>query len=186
MSLSKKKLFWLAVGIQIVILIAMVIQREHLLRSDQTILLELVPKDPRSLLSGDYVILSYKVGQLNKTYSQYDESFERGDIVYLAVRKNANTKFWDAVKMAKDMVNLSTDFPNDVIIRGKITNVWNETNYIIEYGIESYFVPQKKGLKIEYTSREDISVEIKVSRITGECAINRLLIKDKPVNFDNE
>ena len=40
-----------------------VLQKEHLLRSGRTVLLELAPRDPRSLLQGDYMALDYALAR---------------------------------------------------------------------------------------------------------------------------
>jgi len=39
----------------------LIIQKERILADGQTILLELAPRDPRSLMQGDYMVLRYKL-----------------------------------------------------------------------------------------------------------------------------
>ncbi len=41
----------------------LVIQKEHVLRSGQMVLLELAPVDPRSLMQGDYMVLDYAISR---------------------------------------------------------------------------------------------------------------------------
>lgn len=42
---------------------ALVLQKEYVLARGQTVLLELAPRDPRSLMQGDYMTLDYKVSR---------------------------------------------------------------------------------------------------------------------------
>ena len=49
---------------QLLIVTALIASKEILLRTGQTVKLELAPLDSRSLLQGDYVRLDYKISQL--------------------------------------------------------------------------------------------------------------------------
>jgi len=42
---------------------ALIVQKEALLATGQTVLLELAPRDPRSLIQGDYMVLDYAVSR---------------------------------------------------------------------------------------------------------------------------
>lgn len=42
---------------------ALVVQKEHVLRSGTPVLLELAPVDPRSLMQGDYMVLDYAISR---------------------------------------------------------------------------------------------------------------------------
>ena len=49
-------------GLLILIFInGLVLQKEHFLSRHQTVFLELAPSDPRSLMQGDYMALTYKI-----------------------------------------------------------------------------------------------------------------------------
>lgn len=41
----------------------LVVQKEYVLSTGQTVLLELAPRDPRSLMQGDYMVLDYAVSR---------------------------------------------------------------------------------------------------------------------------
>ncbi len=41
----------------------LIIQKERVLASGQTVLLELAPRDPRSLMQGDYMVLDYAISR---------------------------------------------------------------------------------------------------------------------------
>ena len=55
--------FWLLSGLILVFLNWLVWEKEILLRDGQTMFLRLAPRDPRSLLQGDYMVLRYKITQ---------------------------------------------------------------------------------------------------------------------------
>ncbi len=62
----------------IVILIAInfqIYQKEQLLTEGSTILLELAPVDPRSLMQGDYMILRYKIAALAEATGTEKDGF---------------------------------------------------------------------------------------------------------------
>lgn len=40
-----------------------VYEKEELIRTGETVFLELAPRDPRSLMQGDYMVLNYKIGE---------------------------------------------------------------------------------------------------------------------------
>jgi len=50
----------------------------------------------------------------------------------------------------------------------------------VKYGLESYFVPQGEGKKIELTPKARLEVVAAVAP-SGQAAIKRLLIDGKPV-----
>ena len=41
----------------------LVVQKEHVLANGRTVLLELAPRDPRSLIQGDYMVLDYAISR---------------------------------------------------------------------------------------------------------------------------
>ncbi|AEI69050.1 GDYXXLXY domain-containing protein [Corallococcus macrosporus] len=44
----------------------LVVQKERVLRSGKTVLLELAPVDPRSLIQGDYMVLDYAISRARR------------------------------------------------------------------------------------------------------------------------
>ena len=59
----KGKIVILWLGILLVILNSLVLQKEKTVREGRTVLLELAPRDPRSLMQGDYMVLRYQLAQ---------------------------------------------------------------------------------------------------------------------------
>ncbi len=54
----RSTLFWIATAVVMVVPNVLILQKETLRSSSSTVFLELAPVDPRSLMQGDYMILS--------------------------------------------------------------------------------------------------------------------------------
>lgn len=53
--------FWPISIVVLIIPVVMVIQKERIVSGGRTVLLELAPRDPRSILQGDYMVLNYRM-----------------------------------------------------------------------------------------------------------------------------
>jgi uncharacterized membrane-anchored protein len=176
----QKIAFVVVVLCQLLTLGAMIAKQEHLLQTGDVVLLKCEPIDPRSLFSGDYVILNYTISRFSEEEFQQlnrdDEEFQNRDTVYVALEKRPNSKFWNAAAISHDLKKLKAHYP--VVIRGVMKSTWN---YRIRYGVEHYFVPQYEGLRLE-RELADASVEVAVSD-SGDSGIKRLFIDDREVVF---
>ncbi len=179
MSPLAKKLLLGVVIAQLLVLCGMIVQREYLLSTGREILLDCAPRDPRSLMSGDYVILRYKINTVSKSLNIDSQDFEKEDQVYVALQRKDGEKYHHAVAMSKEFSKLDQSLP---IIQGKVKYDW-ANNYTIEYGIEQYFVPEGQGRWIETEPPENVSVVVNVSYQDGKSALKQLLIKDQPVQY---
>ena len=180
MKTFSKKTFILAVVIQLAVLAYMVMQREYLLSHGKKVMLKCQPVDPRSLLSGDYIILSFSISRFDKelldTLNKEKEKFQKNDTVYVALDKGDNEKFWKAIEISSDYKKLKVKYP--VVIKGVVDNLYT---FSVRYGLESYFVPQNQGTKIEQ-QMNNVHVEASVSE-SGESALSRLFLNDREVMF---
>ena len=179
MKSFRKWAFIIIVVLQIAVLCVMIANRAYLLDTGVKILLKCEPVDPRSLISGDYIILNYQVSSIAKElYKGTDiNKLKSNDIVYVALEKPATEKYWIAKSFSSDFESLKKT--NMIIMKGTIKDTYSTIR--IRYGIEDYFVPQNQGLSIEQ-KMGDVSVEVSVSD-TGESAISRLFIQDREVTF---
>ena len=171
------------------LILAMVVQRAGILRNGQEVRLEVVPVDPRDLFRGDYVVLNYRIGTVNLPLAE-TTPFTRGQQVFVTLRPDAN-------KIAR-AVGISAERPavtgNDIVISGLVispsTCMLNDggardcklgTRAVgVRYGLESYFVPQGEGKKIEQTAKARLEVVAAVAP-SGQAAIKRLLIDGNPM-----
>ncbi len=171
------------------LILATVVQRAGILRSGQEVRLEVVPVDPRALFRGDYVVLGYRIGTVDLPKDGAATPFTRGQQVFVTLRPDGSAKS-KAVAISAERPAVSGA---DIVIAGVVTIPstcpLNETGVrdcklgravMVRYGLESYFVPEGEGRKIELTPSALIEVVAAVSP-SGQAAIKRLLIDGKPV-----
>jgi uncharacterized membrane-anchored protein len=171
------------------LILAMILPRAAILRSGQEVRLEIAPVDPRDLFRGDYVVLAYRIGTVDAPKDATD-SFKRGQRVFVTLRPDASNKS-KAVAISAERPVVSG---SDTIIAGVVSAVstcqLNDSGnrdcklgnraVDVRYGLESYFVPQGEGKKIELMARARLEVVAAVAP-SGQAAIKRLLIDGVPV-----
>jgi uncharacterized membrane-anchored protein len=171
------------------LILATVVQRAGILRSGREARLEVVPVDPRDLFRGDYVVLNYRIGTVNVPLDGAT-AFTRGQQVFVTLRPDTNNMS-RAVAISAERPAVSGD---DIVISGVVSSpstcMQSDTGTIdcklgtravgVRYGLESYFVPEGEGKKIELTPKAQLEVVAAVAP-SGQSAIKRLLIDGKPV-----
>ncbi|MGG4443878.1 GDYXXLXY domain-containing protein [Brevibacillus fortis] len=117
---------------------------ETILANGKTVKLELVPIDPRSLLQGDYVILGYTISTLDQ------EDIESGEKIRVVLRQQANGLYsYSGFYEIEGQWNRTYEpQSSDVVINGNTIG-----SNRVEYGIESYFVPEGTGLEMERNAK---------------------------------
>ena len=116
--------------------------KEKLLSDGKLILLELAPIDPRSLMQGDYMRLSYKIAQ----NLPFDSIPKRG---YCVVRLQSNG-IASRVRLQKGRTPLND---NELLIE-YTTGKWN-----INIGAESYFFQEGQSKKFEKAKYGGIKID---------------------------
>ena len=168
--MSQSRKFYLIIALQIVFLLSLIGTKIFTLQIGEQILLEVVPIDPRDIFRGEYARLNYKIStvslpEINK--------IRENQIVYVTLRKGE--KYWEVAGTGTEKPVLKG---SEVFIAGK--KRWGNR---VEYGIESYYVPEGKAVEIERVRQSaKVSVEVSVDRF-GNSAINRIFIDDKPIDF---
>ncbi len=71
------KILWLFTAVVLFVFVEIVVQKEVVLANGQTMLLQLAPVDPRSLIQGDYMALDYAIARS----IPYDEDIHTGFVV---------------------------------------------------------------------------------------------------------
>ncbi len=155
-------------ALQVIVLVSMIVICVMPSVTGETVLLRVVPVDPRDLFRGDYVILSYEIsripsegisGQLGQV-----GVFEQGRTVYVSLVPEDDGRHWRADRF-------SFEQPSGLSIRGTITR-----GRRIEFGIESYFVQEGEGLKYERAVRQGLSARVAVAP-DGKAALTGLVIE---------
>ena len=142
----KLKLLILILALQSAWLLGTVAVQEHALANGKIILLETRRVDPRDLLQGDYLILNYKISnvQTNLFSPPVKKDLPDGTKIYVALAPTTN-QFYAVVKASTNQFTPATD---EVLLKGKSTwPRWNaSTNSIhVEYGLERYYVAEGTG-----------------------------------------
>lgn len=176
---SRQKIFFIIVVIlQLGVLAFMAGKQEYILASGEKILLKCEPVDPRSLFSGDYVVLSYEITRIDLTRITVkpgeERSFDYGEVIYVALEKVPDGMFWKASAISRDISWLKGKYRT--VLMGRMDRYNN-----IKFGLEDYFVPQNEGKVIEQ-DLNNVYVEVSVTG-NGASAISRLFLNGKEVKF---
>ena len=201
---------WLSIalvaGIQTAVLGYMVGERITVLKTGKEIVLPVVPVDPRSLFRGDYVILSYDISRIPGELVR--EDLARGDELFVTIERLPDEKYKATAVSKRHPGKVSTDqvvlqgwlhyapvnasFDNPRSPTGQSTAIAHPDprpvvvsrppSYIhVRYGLESYFVQEGTGTKLEY-----IAIDAKLAAIVavdrnGKSAIKGLVLDGKRV-----
>lgn len=174
------------IAVQSLALVFMIGMKQWTLNTGTPVVLETAPIDPRSLFSGDYVRLNYKISDLRLDEMPGDKDFKRHDRVYVLLKQG--DPYWQPVSVHHDM---PTALSGHVVIKGEIT-VANDfflnpetrksekVNHLsVRYGIESYFVPEGEGRALERPKEgEKVSIRVAVDKY-GNAGIKSLLVNGK-------
>ena len=179
MSQSRKLLLSLAIVAlaQTGVLAAMVIDRVRLLASGREITLPIGPVDPRDLVRGEYVRLGYDVGRVPSRLLE-GPSPRRNAAFYVVLEKKADGS-WTPAKISRAMPQEKS--ADRIVLKGRTVHGWrigtagNET-VAVRYGIESYFVPQGQGRRLEALAREKRMAALIAVDARGNAGIKGLII----------
>ena len=170
--------FAAVVALQLLVLMSFVGFKEFTLRFGQTVVLQTVPVDARDFFRGDYVVLRYQISTLRSRsneniYLSIPYDIAEGDTVY--ARLEPMEGVWRAIEVQRK--------PRpawDVFIKGEVTRVTRTSGVRgieVEYGIESYFVPEGQGREIERS--RDVQVRVSVNGF-GDPVIKGLVVDGEP------
>jgi len=141
------------VGLQIAILAVMIATPLRTILSGQSVLLRVVPVDPRDLFRGDYVILSYEFSRVpNEIAIEMASGKLAADTIFVTLEPEQDGRHYRATHFGL------TRPTEGIYLRGRIKN-----RFSIEYGIESFFVQEGVGLEYEKAVRnKSLSAEVVV------------------------
>ncbi|MEO8935136.1 MAG: GDYXXLXY domain-containing protein [Xanthomarina sp.] len=142
-----KKYQWIIILINLLLFIVLfnisIFKKEELLSNGKLVLLELAPVDPRSLMQGDYMTLSYNISQ----NINFDSISKRG----FCVVKLMDNGVAEKVRIQEERIPL------------------NENEYLIEYnsmdwgainiGAESFFFQEGDAAKYEVAKYGGLKVD---------------------------
>lgn len=172
--------------LQTALLAWMIVDRAMLLSDGREVRLAVVPVDPRDLLRGDYVVLSYEISRIAIDEAEGDDGFGFHDPIYVVLRDTADG--WRADSLWHDapasglflkgiVVGIST--PEDC------ANAAACQELLIDYNLERFFVPEGEGRELEDLRNDQrVSVDVAVAE-NGRAALKRLLV-DGDVRYEEK
>lgn len=154
--------------------------RDQLLKSGREIVLPVVPRDPRDVFRGDYVVLNYGLSPVGGELFSADDvtRVRRAETVYVTIRKGADGA-WKPV--AGSLAYPDKVTAEDVVLKGRVVSTWGTravsfTTVGVGYGIESYFVPEGTGGDLENAVRDKKVEAIVAVGSDGEAALKGLIV----------
>jgi uncharacterized membrane-anchored protein len=150
------KLFLAIVAGIVLVLLGFIASQEFTLRSGEDMYLKTVPVDPRDILRGDYVILSYEFEQ-DPILLEFmaAKNIQDNEIFYIWFSKDTE-QTWT-------ISGVSREKPDSGIFLKVRKKVSRWSNQRIDTGIDKYFVPEWTGRMIERV-RGDMKVHVKVDK----------------------
>lgn len=161
------------------------VDRAFLIAHGREIRLAVVPVDPRDLLRGDYVVLSFPMSRIQTNQIDGDDDFAWGDPIYVSLVQDGDA--WKAAAVHK-----APPEGEGVYLKGSVTDVTDLGDncggatcaiYSVEYNLEEFFVPEGEGRALEKLRNDQhISVDVSVGS-GGRAALKRLLV-DGEVRYE--
>ncbi|MBX9587965.1 MAG: GDYXXLXY domain-containing protein [Hyphomonadaceae bacterium] len=151
------------------VLAAMVIDRTLLLKNGREITLPIVPVDPRDLFRGEYVRLGYEINTVPGALLVGPPPAHNAAF-YVTLEKNPQGG-WTPVKVSAALPHEPN--PNRIVLKGRSRFL---TSMQVRYGIESYFVPEGQGKRLEELARERKMAARVAVDARGNAAIKGLII----------
>jgi uncharacterized membrane-anchored protein len=183
--IPKIVLFGIAALVQVALLGVMIIDRIQILREGTEVTLQARPIDPRDLLRGDYVVLGYDISQLPAGSLLNQPTGTRNPMVFVKLAPNRDG-LYEAVSVHADAVAIASP---EVLIRGRVA--YGATcgpsgrafcdKLQVRYNLESYFVPEGEGRKIELARNQRKLTVVAAVLPSGRAAIKRLLVDGEPI-----
>ena len=148
----RRALLIIAIVLQVLVLVFMAGKREYVAATGTVVHLRTAPIDPRDLFRGDYVRLRYEASIVPLARASADvakqiKKHATGDTVYASLANGEGG--------LAEVTGLSTIRPESgIFLKGRLAQPWQfgialPNTAAVEYGIESYYVQQGKGVELE-------------------------------------
>ncbi|WP_159881229.1 GDYXXLXY domain-containing protein [Paenibacillus puerhi] len=161
LSNRRGKLAAALVLLQVLVLIGVALSYYAISWYGQDVRVKTVPVDPRDLLYGDYVNLSYEISEISPAlWKGSAEGVKRGQVVYVVVRTTP-----DGTSIPVGAYDRKPDLMSgETMMKGRASYQWEPLDWRlrVNYGIEKYYVPENTGKELEEKA-SDLIVHLKVS-----------------------
>jgi uncharacterized membrane-anchored protein len=159
------------------VLASMVVDRLRLLKVGREITLPIRPVDPRDLFRGEYVRLGYDVDTVPVRLLEGPAPAQNAAFYVVLERKEGGA--WQPVKLTA--AKPSETSPERIVLKARAVHGWPpagnpKATQRVRYGIESYFVPEGEGRRLENLAREKKLAALVAVDGGGNAAIKGLVV----------
>ena len=161
------------------VLAGMVVDRVRLLKTGREITLPIVPVDPRDLFRGQYVRLGYDISRI--PVNLLEGPLPKANAAFYVTLERKPDGAWVPIKLSRTRTAESS--PDRIVLKaraqfGRLNENPSTPNavHLVKYGIESYFVPEGQGPRLEALARDKkLAARVAVDG-SGNAAIKGLLV----------
>ncbi|MEY4186415.1 MAG: hypothetical protein RIT02_1449 [Planctomycetota bacterium] len=156
-----------AVVFQLLVLMSIVAGHYSDIARGQSVLLKVIPVDPRDLFRGDYVILSYEFSRELPRETSSDYRSLTGREIFIPLVPAADGQHYRSGGATW------TKPESGLFLKG-----WVDADGRHEFGIDQFFVQEGKGLMYEdAVLRSELSAEVSVDP-DGKAILKRLIVNN--------
>lgn len=171
----------LTAAIQTGVLAWMVESRADILRDGKEILLKTAPVDPRDLLRGDYVSLTYDISTIPRSrITGPIPSDGKPHRLYVRVVPGSDGAPWMLASASFEPVAAESG----VVLQTEpvlIHPASGDSPIRVRYGIERFYVPEGEGAVLEHArGAKTLTVDVRVAE-SGKAQLRSVMIDGKPV-----
>ncbi len=186
--MTGKRWFWLAVALQVALLLGMAGRHAYTVSTGAPALLKTEPVDPWDFFRGEYVRLNYEISRLDPTEVTMNGPFKAGQTVWVTLQQG--TPYWTATAVSTQRPAAAA---NQILLKGTVESVYEPVaepwpgapkpgEIRIRYGFEQFYVPEGQGSGLEQR-QVDLSVEIKVDGF-GRGALSKVFLAGKEITWN--
>ncbi len=167
----------LVAGLQLAALGWMVWDRIALLKSGREITIPIIPVDPRDLFKGDYVRLGFPISRIPANLLEGPPPAV--NTVFYVTLVKAVDDTWSPLRITA--ARPASAGPETIVLEARTRSAFQEfaklgASVDVRYGIERYYVPEGKGLRLEAMAREKKLAAVLAVDARGRAAIKGLVI----------
>lgn len=179
-----KRWFWLAVAVQVLLLLGLVGRHAYTVTTGTPIVLQTEPVDPWDPFRGEYVRLNYTISRADITGPASNGGpFKAGQQVWVVLRPEDG--LWQFVSVHATRPTVPS---GQVALKATVVNDPWYINGVaaparLEYGIEQFYVPEGEGRKLEQAGgKRKLTVEVLVDSF-GRAALHKVFVDGQEVRW---
>lgn len=171
-NMEHKKLFYIAIALQVIFLLGMIGIKQSTVVFGEKILLKPIPVDPTDPFRGDYVTIQYDISTIDE--SNLPKGAQWGDTIFVSLENKG--EYWG-------ISSIDTKKHGGIEIKGVIQSVY-DGKARIGYSVDTYFVPKKQGFREELQEFDKLLIEVAVWR--GDAIVTNIMYDGEPLEFSDE